>query len=781
MGSDLHSPGLAVGDVFAGRYVIEGHLGSGGMGAVYRAHDRALGEVVALKVLVQRGSPSRVASERFRAEVRLARRVTHTHVARVHDLGEHDGALYFTMECVEGETLRAALRARGRFPLAETLGVGRALASGLAEVHAHGIVHRDLKPTNVLLGPRGRVVLADFGVARDLGGDAELTVGPIGTASYMAPEQARGEPVDARADLYALGLVLFVLFTGSHPLEGLAVDVSDAERDQLLRAGLATAPTPFADLVVACLRRDPAARPRSAEEVERALAAIPVASEPEALTQLTVPVAVVSEPRTSPSAGPESRSLEGAARADRALAVLPFRYRGPKDEADDALGDVLSEELVDALSRIRGLRVLGTGVTARWRESRDVLEMGRVLRAYAVVDGTVQRAADSLHLTVRLLDAETGLQLFCERALGPLSTLSALHEQVAARIAEELRVEISTRVYAAGLPVEAMERYLAARKLLASGGVTATQDAVNELARAAALAPAFGPAHAAHAIAVLRLFFLAQGDGRTNFERLAEDSVARALAAAPELAETHLAAGILATHEAHFADASRHLRRAVSLAPGFAPAHEYLGGLECEAGRPEMGLRRLVRAVELDPTRLFGRLAIARQMALLGRFDEAHHQLDETERLEGELGLGTASIRARVSAWGGDLPRLRHEAVRAALVVAPAPRRELPSVYIRAALGELSDGELARTSKALLGSAESPRFSSLLLQVFTEIELLRGRPEAALPWLTRAATGMLVDLSWLDQCPLLAPLRASPDFAALRRLVATRAGLLWGT
>jgi TolB-like protein len=780
MGSDLHSPGLSVGDVFAERYVIEGHLGSGGMGAVYRAHDRALGEVVALKVLVQRGPPSRVASERFRAEVRLARRVTHTHVARVHDLGEHGGRLYFTMECVEGDTLRAALRARGRFTLAETVSVGRALASGLAEVHAHGIVHRDLKPSNVLLGPRGRVVVADFGVARDLDGDAELTVGPIGTTSYMAPEQARCDAVDARADLYALGLVLFELFTGEHALQGMSHDVSEAEREQLLRAGLVTAPAAFVELLGGCLRRDPALRPRSAEEVERALAAIPVAPEPEAPTRLTAPVPAPLEPRTSPSAGPESHSLEGAARLDRALAVLPFRYRGAKDEADDALGDVLSEELVDALSRTRGLRVLGTGVTARWRDSRDVLEMGRVLRAYAVVDGTVQRAADSLQITVRLLDAETGHQLFCERALGPLSTLSALHEQVAARIAEELRVEISTRVYAAGLPVEAMERYLAARKLLAAGGLTATHDAVDELARAAALAPGFGPAHAAHAIAVLRLFFLAHGDGRNNWERLAEDSVARALAVAPELAETHLAAGMLATHEAHFADASRHLRRAVTLAPAFAHAHEYLGGLECEAGRPEVGLRRLVRAVELDPTRIFGRLTIARQTALFGRFDEAHRHLDETERLEGELGLGVASMRARISAWSGDLARLRREAPRSGLVVGPSPRREMPSVYTRAALGELGDAELAHWSKTLLGSAESPRFSSLLLQLFTEIELLRGRPQAALPWLARAATGMLVDLSWLDHCPLLAPLRESAELVALRRHVAVRAGLLWG-
>ncbi len=782
MGSDERRPSLSIHEVFDGRYVIEQQLGQGGMGTVYRALDRALDEVVALKVLARGAVSERRASERFRAEVRLARRVTHTNVARVYDLGERDGVLYFTMECIDGDTLRGALSRRGRFPLHEGLAVGAAITSGLAEVHAHGIVHRDLKPTNVMLSAGGRVVLTDFGVARDLTAGSELTVGPIGTASYMAPEQALGRPVDGRADLYALGVILFEVFTGVHPLHVCALGTTEQERERALRHALSSLSPALSTLIMTCLATTPEARPASAVEVERALSSMLAASQGQGATAALaadLPRVVPPPPTSVPSAAPESHALEAASLPDRALAVLPFRYRGVHDEADEAMGDVLSEELVDALSRTRGLRVLGTAMTAPWRESRDVRDMGRALLAYAVVDGSMQRVGEDLRITVRLLDATTGMQLYTQRVEGPMAEMSVMQEQVATRIAEELRVEITSRVHAAGLPLEAVERYLLARKHMATASYTGLVEAAEELARCTALAETFGPAHAAHAITALRALFFAQGDGRNNWEGQAEASVRKALAVAPDLAETHLAAGILATQEARFAEASRHLRRAVDLAPGYAHAQEYLGSLECEAGKGERGMPRLLRAVELDPHRVFGWLAIARQHALSGRYDHAYAALDATERHQGQPGVGSATLRVRLAAWSGDQGRLRHEADRVLALRGSTPRAEIPSLYARAALGQLGGAELDARWKALLGTAESARFSSLLLQVHSELAALQGRLDAANLSLMRAATGILVDIAWLDRCPVLAPLREVPTFAALRKKVAARAELLW--
>mgnify|MGYP003376175875 CR=1 FL=1 len=206
---------IALGSLVAGRYRVEAVLGSGGWGRVYRVADTALDRVVALKTL-RVDDPEALA--RFRREVRLASRVTHPNVIRLFDLG-HWGALSFlTMEHVAGQSLRAHL-AGGPLPVGEAAGIARQVALGLAASHACGIVHRDLKPENVLLGPGGRVVLADFGVAGEpTGSDPASAI--VGTSAYMSPEQANGEAATPQADLYTLGLVLHEMLTGQVPLVG---------------------------------------------------------------------------------------------------------------------------------------------------------------------------------------------------------------------------------------------------------------------------------------------------------------------------------------------------------------------------------------------------------------------------------------------------------------------------------------------------------------------------------------------------------------------------------
>src|SRR5271170_1056478 len=201
------------GRLLAGRYRIIALLGRGGMGEVYRADDLTLGQPVALKFLPEEATKDETLLERFRNEVRLSRRVSHPNVCRVYDVGEVDGHTFFTMEYVDGEDLASLLRRIGRLPADKALEIARQLCAGLAAAHAKGVLHRDLKPANIMLDGRGQVVVTDFGLA-GLADDIRGNEIRSGTPAYMAPEQLAGKEVSPRSDIYALGLVLYEVFTG---------------------------------------------------------------------------------------------------------------------------------------------------------------------------------------------------------------------------------------------------------------------------------------------------------------------------------------------------------------------------------------------------------------------------------------------------------------------------------------------------------------------------------------------------------------------------------------
>jgi predicted Ser/Thr protein kinase len=262
------------GRLLAGRYRIIALLGRGGMGEVYRADDLTLGQPVALKFLPEEASKDETLLERFRNEVRLSRRVSHPNVCRVYDVGEVDGHTFFTMEYVDGEDLASLLRRIGRLPPDKALEIARQLCAGLAAAHAKGVLHRDLKPANIMLDGRGQVVVTDFGLAGLVdqipGGDVRS-----GTPAYMAPEQLEGKEVNAKSDIYSLGLVLYEIFTGKRAF-------SVESLPELVRVRSESAPSKPSTLVkdldpaverviLRCLEADPANRMSSAMSVAAAL------------------------------------------------------------------------------------------------------------------------------------------------------------------------------------------------------------------------------------------------------------------------------------------------------------------------------------------------------------------------------------------------------------------------------------------------------------------------------------------------------------------------------
>ncbi|HEY8310056.1 MAG TPA: protein kinase [Gemmatimonadaceae bacterium] len=270
---------LIPGELFANRYQIMRVVGRGGMGMVYKARDRELAEDIAIKMLrgnAMTDDPTVV--ERFKTEIRLARRISHRNVVRTHDLGECDGAYYVTMEYVEGITVRDLIDMRGHLSVASTLGIAQQLASSLEVAHEQGVIHRDIKPQNMLLDPDGVLKVMDFGIARLAQHTSTLTQAGmvIGTPAYMAPEQLLAEEVDARSDLYAAGVVLYECLTGVLPFEGTSpialiakvlhtTPAAPAARD-------ASIPAALSGLVMRLLDKEPAERPGSARELREVLA-----------------------------------------------------------------------------------------------------------------------------------------------------------------------------------------------------------------------------------------------------------------------------------------------------------------------------------------------------------------------------------------------------------------------------------------------------------------------------------------------------------------------------
>src|SRR3989449_6946792 len=293
---------LTRGSIVGGRYEILSPLGRGGMGAVYRAHDRVLDETVALKVLRGDVASAPEMPKRFRSEIKLARRVAHPNVCRIYEYGEDGPRQYISMELVEGTNLKEVLKKRGALPPAEAFDVAIQVAEGLEAIHQVGIVHRDLKTPNVMLDPHGTARVMDFGIAKKVAGEG--TPAPsgsyvVGSPEYMSPEQARGQPVDFRSDIYALGIIVFELFTGRVPFRGdtpVATLLMHLETPPPLE-GPAAAAIPFAARPVLrkALAKDPAERYASAREMADALRA---ASAPPAARAAAAPP-LSSAPRRS--------------------------------------------------------------------------------------------------------------------------------------------------------------------------------------------------------------------------------------------------------------------------------------------------------------------------------------------------------------------------------------------------------------------------------------------------------------------------------------------------
>jgi eukaryotic-like serine/threonine-protein kinase len=744
-------------ELLAARYAILGLVGRGGMGAVYRVRDTELDEIVALKVLNRELAASPELIERFRREVKLARRVTHPNVARTFDIGEHHGTRFLTMEYVDGESLSDVVRRAGRLSLRRVLEIADALCQGLAAAHAAAVVHRDLKPDNVIVARDGRIVITDFGIARDPQAGVAQTAagGMVGTPAYMAPEQVDGShPIDARTDVYALGVLLYELSTGELPFRGptaIAIALSrlqaNAPNPRSVRPEL---PVAVADVVMRCMARLPGDRFPDATAVGAALAAAAPTLDAGAPLQPSVP-----PPPTGQAARPSRET---------SVAVVPFRNQGPRE--DDYVADGLTDDLIDTLSMSAGLRVRPRGAVARFKGvDEDPRVIGKELAVEMVVDGSVRRAGANVRLTARLLSVEDGFQLWAQRFERPANDLLVVSDETAGAIAAALAVHATRKQGVSRDPV-AVDLYLKARAELRKTGDVSTDRAIELLEEANQRAPEDIAILSAYARACARRWFLRGGEGGDSVA-LAE----RAANAAPRDADAQLALATVRLLQGDVNAAAVAGRRAFDLAPDHPDANEFCARLLLETGRPQLAVRALETALAGDAHMHNARLELVRAHALLGQYERALQVF--RARRGTEPGPAEWVVRGRLALWADELrPLLDGLPDRPdAPLTSPAGVANVARAILTGTAGEL----MPKLVAAADGMRGAQRFATIVRQVLAEFLARLDRIDDALVQIDRSVKAGLFDLTWMDRCPVLEPLRDDPRFLAARAEVERRA------
>jgi serine/threonine-protein kinase len=796
------------GELIAGRYQIVRWLGGGGMGRVYEALDTELDERIALKVLA--AGLAEEAIERFRREVKLTRRIVHRNVARMFDIGEHAGERFLTMELVEGEPLSRT--ARPPVPWPRLRAIADQLCAGLAAAHATGVVHRDLKPDNVLV-ERGteRVVITDFGIARGADDPSVTRVGAVvGTPRYMAPEQLAGQAVDARADLFSLGVMLFELATGTRPWAGdtaIAIAVAQATTPRrALDTTTSEIPPVFAEIVGACLHIEPERRPARAELIAEAIATGNAAAQqvatraerasrpaglsidtPQRSALLRTPaepglsidtpqrsalLRTPAEPGLSPapsaavSAVPVATELHAPTvhTASTALAVLPVACA----PGDEYLADGVQEELTDLLSTTKGLRVRPAGVSRA--QTQDPRELGRQLTVDQVVVGSLRRTASSLRVAARLISVADGFQIWAHKV--------ECHEaeilQASSELARGIASALSTHATAVTRQIDprAVDLYLRARAELRRFWANHAQAATELLERAAEYAPNSAPILAALAWASVQTWILR---GLPELLGPAEHALERGLATGH--GEAHLAAAQYSFNRGDPERGARELATALVRTPMSAQAHELAGKILVEIVGAVEARYHFDTAVGLDPGRApIISAELARLDALEGKWESSRARVDallaDPDPSLAQLG---SLFRTRLGAWRGDRDALRNDTPKFAPRLGDRALRVLEFVFNADATGEF-DRVRWRELVEQMSSPEVPVRTQLIgLQLLAETAAALGVTDAALETLATASRLGLIDIVWLDRCPLFGSINARDGFSEVRQQVDTRA------
>ena len=735
------------------------------MGEVYRAKDLRLGREVALKVL-----PTDVASHpdrlaRFEREARAVARLNHPNIVVLYSVEDVKGVRFLTMELVDGQNLEKQLRSGG-MPLPRQIDIGIALADALTAAHEKGVVHRDLKPSNIMVTCEGRVKVLDFGLAKltidpDLQNTQALTAASplsipgdvMGTVPYMAPEQIRGETVDARSDLFALGIILYELATGTRPFIG-------ANFAEVASAILNDTPKPLTSLrdklpidldriVSRCLEKHPRERFQTALDVSnelRRLRRVLARGEAEA-----------------PPAGQVA-----------SIAVLPF-VNHSRDKEDEYFSDGLADELLNVLAKIRGLRVAARTSAFHFKgKDTTIAEVGRVLNVATVLEGSVRRAGPRVRISVQLANVSDGYHLWSETYDRTLEDILAVQDDIAQSVVQELRgtlwgvgtdsmadgdvrAEVSKAAKGRATDPEAHRLHLLARYLIDRFTFVDVAKGIAYLKQALELDPKFALASAelAEAYAIEASYaWIPVADGYA----LAREAAERSLALEPDLAEAHAERGwISLMYEWDWESAAESYARALELAPGHSRVLRRFGVLARIMGRLEEANELHHRAVEQDPLNAPAWHQRGITFHVADRFVEAEDAYRRALELAPQRSATNAHLALALLARGrGD----------EALAIDLREPLELARLWAQAIV-RAATGHAAESDEALRDLAE--RYTEEAAYQIAEVHATRGTADAAFEWLDRAYAlrdSGLVDLKF---SPRLRSLHGDPRWSSLLR------------
>ena len=749
-----------------GTYEIIAPLGAGGMGEVYRARDLRLGREIALKVLPAdtRASADRLA--RFEREARTVAGLNHPNIVTLHSVEDSDGVRFLTMELVEGQSLDHAV-APGGLPIPQVIELGIALADALAAAHEKGIIHRDLKPANVMLTKDRRVKVLDFGLAKLVVGepDSDLTqaatvaspissVGAVvGTVPYMAPEQILGGTVDARTDLFALGVVLYELLSGKRPFGGeTPVDVSHAilrEAPKPLLALRPDLPPDFDRVVARCLEKSPRERIQSALDVSNELRRLRKELE-----------------RTASGAG-----FRPADRKVASIAVLPFANRSASAD-DEYFSDGLADELLGVFSKIKGLRVTARTSSFHFKgKDTTVAEIGHALDVATVLEGSVRKAGNRVRISVQLVNVADSSQLWSETYDRILDDIFAVQDDIAQSVVKELRTtllgvetdsetsgrvkaEVATAAKGRATDIEVNRLYLQARHFLDRDTPNDLTKAIAYLGEALERDPEFalawsllGAAHTREADKGLVPSAVGYGQAR--------EAVERALALDPDLAEGHAhLAWIQKNFDWDWARAQASFTRALELAPQNAIALRRSATLAWTLGRMEEGFELTHRALEQDPlsAHAYSNLGLGFQDA--GRLSES----EAAFRKALELAPQKDGVRAGLALTLLEQGR-RDEALTEATLEQEEESRLWALAMVHHTLGHASESDAALRTLV-------EHHANTMAFMISETYGRRGEIDAAFEWLDRAYAQRDGGLVGVKSSPHLRSLHSDPRWSA---------------